>query len=315
MHDTDFIPTRRGLIAGGLAASALALAPEANAGRKPSFTFVHITDTHIQPELNAAQGVHKAFAAIRALPEKPAFGLVGGDLVMDATAVPRARAEAIYDLWQQEAATLKLPLYYSIGNHDLYDLKETNAARAADPDWGKGLWKQRLSLERTYGTFDHYGWRFVTLDSAGITPMGAWEGVLDDVQVTWLDNLLRATPVTQPLVFLTHFPIFTIFGQYTEGTTSALGAGLIVKNGKAFKEMIQKHNVKAVLQGHTHVVEECTYLGVRYITGGAVCGDWWKGKRLGVHPEGYSVLTVTGDDLAWRYVPYGWQTAPATDHV
>jgi len=45
---------------------------------------------------------------------------------------------------------------------------------------------------------------------------------------------------------------------------------------------------------------------VRYITGGAICGDWWKGKRLGVHPEGFSVVSVSGDDLTWRYVPYGW---------
>ena len=45
---------------------------------------------------------------------------------------------------------------------------------------------------------------------------------------------------------------------------------------------------------------------MRYITGGAICGDWWKGKRLGVHPEGFSVVTVAGDDLTWKYVPYGW---------
>jgi 3',5'-cyclic AMP phosphodiesterase CpdA len=301
--------TRRSLVRGGLGALALgALYGEADAAPKAVFSFVHITDAHIQPELGATLGVDKAFRAIRALKEKPAFGLVGGDLVMDATAVPSSRADLVYDLWQTEAAKLSLPLHYSVGNHDVYGLGEArkNAAAAQDPNFGKNIWKRRLGLTSTYSSFDHQGWRFVTLDSVRVTPDGAWGGELDAAQITWLDDLLRKTPKTMPMVFLTHIPLFTIFGQYTEGTTAALSDKLIVKNGKQFQEMIQGRNVKAVFQGHTHVVEEIRYLGARYITGGAICGDWWKGPRLGVHPEGFVVATVSGEDLSWRYVPYGW---------
>jgi 3',5'-cyclic AMP phosphodiesterase CpdA len=279
-----------------------------SAASRPSFTFVYITDAHIQPELDAAQGVHKAFAAVDALPEKPAFALIGGDLVMDATSVPRARADLVYDLWQQEAAALHLPLHYAMGNHDLYDLKDHSSTARNDPEFGKGMWKKRLNLDRTFTTFDHQGWRFIVLDSIGVTPDQKWEGNLDDAQLQWLDGILRNTPHTMPVICLTHFPIFTLYGQYTEGTTSALGPDMIVKNGKVFKEIIQRHNVKVVLQGHTHVVEECIYLGTRYITGGAICGNWWMGPRLGVHPEGFVVATVRGDDFAWRYEPYGWKT-------
>jgi Icc protein len=301
--------SRRNLLLGGLGAAAgTALALDTSFGAaQPSFSFVHITDTHIQPELGATAGVHKAFAAIRALPEKPAFALIGGDLVMDATSVPRSRADLVYDLWRQEADTLNLPLHYSIGNHDLYDLKDHTKSATDDPDFGKGLWKKRLSLDRTYTTFDHQGWRFILLDSVGLTPEQQWEGNLDDAQIRWLDVLLRDTPRTMPVVCVTHFPIFTIFAQYSEGTTSPLTSSTIVKNGKVFQEMIQKHNVKAVFQGHTHVLEECNYLGTHYITGGAICGDWWKGPRLGVIPEGFVVATVRGDALTWRYVPYGWK--------
>jgi Icc protein len=301
--------SRRNLLFGGLGAAAgIAAALPAEGGARPDFSFVHITDMHIQPELGAPEGVRKAFAAVRALPEKPAFALVGGDLVMDATSVPRSRADLVYDLWRGEADALKLPLHYAIGNHDLYNLSDQDKSASNDPDYGKGLWKKRLGLDRTYAGFDHQGWRFVLLDSVGMTPEHNWEGNLDAAQIQWLDDLLRGTPRTMPLVFLTHFPIFTIFAQYTEGTTSALSAGMIVKNGKTFQEMIQGYNVKAVFQGHTHVVEECSYLGTRYITGGAICGDWWKGPRLGVHPEGFVVATVRNNDLSWRYVPYGWKT-------
>jgi len=56
-----------------------------------------------------------------------------------------------------------------------------------------------------------------------------------------------------------------------------------------------------------NLVDEINYVGVRYITGGAICGDWWKGPRLGVHPEGFVVAAVKGDNLKWRYIPYGWK--------
>ena len=310
--------TRRQLVAGGIAlatgatSAGIACEGEEAAHASPteahgSFAFVHITDTHIQAELGAREGVEKAFAAISSLPEKPAFGLVGGDLVMDAALVSRERADTVYGMWRETAERLKLPLHYSIGNHDLYGLKEADAAKASDPEYGKGMWKKRIGIERSYDTFDHQGWRFVTLDSVGITPDASWEGVLDIAQISWLDDLLRKTPTTMPMVFLTHFPIFTAIGQYTVGTTSSMTSGNVVKNGKVFFEMTQKHNVKAVFQGHTHVVEEINYLGTHYITGGAICGDWWKGKRLGVHPEGFVVAKVNGDNLTWRYVAYGWQ--------
>ena len=212
----------------------------------------------------------------------------------------------VYDLWQEEAANLSLPVHYSIGNHDLFDIAPMVTKGERGPDYGKGMWKRRLKQDATYKTFDHQGWRFIVLDSVGITAEGGWEGFLDEAQLRWVDDLLRKTGPKMPVVMLTHFPIMTLFGQYTEGTTAALSPGLIVKNGKAFKEIIQPYNVKAVFQGHTHVVEDCAYLGTHYITGGAVCGDWWKGKRLGVHAEGFTVATVSGDDLTWKYVPYGW---------
>src|SRR3954463_15738208 len=96
--------TRRQVIAAGVGAiGASLISAEAGAATRANFTFVHLTDMHIQPELGATEGVHKAFEAVRALPQKPAFGLVGGDLVMDAALVPRSRADLVYDLWRKEA--------------------------------------------------------------------------------------------------------------------------------------------------------------------------------------------------------------------
>ena len=198
-------------------------------------------------------------------------------------------------------------LYYSVGNHDVYAIGGSAPVSKDNPEWGKAMWQKRTGAKNRYDTFDFGGYRFVTLDSVGVAEGGKWWGELDAEQMTWLDNLLRKTGDKQPVVFLTHIPILTLFGQYTGGTTQALGEGMIVKNGKEFAELIRPYNTKAVFQGHTHVVEACTYLGTQYITGGAVCGEWWKGKRLGVHPEGFTVVTVRGETLTHRYVPYGWK--------
>lgn len=284
-------------------ASLLASTAQANDG----FTFLHITDTHIQPELGAKDGVRKAFDAVRNLPEKPAFALMGGDIVMDANLVNRARAELIYDLWEEAAASLKMPLYYTIGNHDAFAIGGESKLSKDDPDFGKKWWQKRLKLTNRFNSFEYQGWKFILLDSVQLEDTGKWWGELDTEQITYLDDLLRKTERAQPIVMLTHIPIMTIHGLYTNGTTDAMSSGTIVKNGKQLKELIQGRNVKAVLQGHTHVVEECDYLGTRYITTGAVCGEWWKGPRLGVHPEGFAVITVKGNDLNYRYVPYGWK--------
>ena len=53
------------------------------AAPKASFSFVHLTDLHIQTELGADQGVHKAFEAIRALPERPAASMKMHVLIND----------------------------------------------------------------------------------------------------------------------------------------------------------------------------------------------------------------------------------------
>ncbi|MBC8018651.1 MAG: metallophosphoesterase [Verrucomicrobia bacterium] len=278
-----------------------------------NFTFVHLTDAHIQSERGALAGVKKALASIAALRPKPAFLLVGGDIVHAASIATRKHAEMLYDLWQEAAAEIRIPVNFVIGNSDLYAISGANRVAPDNPDYGKNLWMRRLAQENRFRSFEHQGWKFILLDSVQVSPEGNYFGEIDAAQLAWLDDLLRKTERSQPLVFLTHIPILTAFGLYTQGTTSGLPENMIVRNGKAFIEMTGGYNVKAVLQGHTHVVEECLYRGSRFITGGAVCGGWWKGPNLGVHPEGFGVIEVHGDTFSYRYRPYGWKPVPVPE--
>ena len=51
------------------------------------------------------------------------------------------------------------------------------------------------------------------------------------------------------------------------------------------------HNVVAVLQGHLHVNEVVVLKNTQYILSGAVCGNWWRGVRMGF-PEGFTVVSA-----------------------
>ena len=55
--------------------------------------------------------------------------------------------------------------------------------------------------------------------------------------------------------------------------------------------MLEYYDVIALLQGHTHISESVHRMGIHYVTGGAVCGNWWKGAQFGDR-EGVTLVTV-----------------------
>src|SRR5580692_11929278 len=75
------------------------------------FTFLFITDNHLQPELNAAQGCDQCFKKARAI--KSDFVLQGGDHVFDALEVNRSRATSVFDLYAKTEQDLGLRVYHT----------------------------------------------------------------------------------------------------------------------------------------------------------------------------------------------------------
>jgi 3',5'-cyclic AMP phosphodiesterase CpdA len=272
------------------------------------FRFVHLSDTHIQPELGAPQAWQKAIQTINTLQPSPAFVTTGGDLVMDAQAVDRARAILQFRLFREGIDRLRVPVYHTFGNRDAYGWRRDDAADNL-PGFGKQMFQRMLGQRETYLSFDYLHWHFVILDSIRYNPPADWVAEIDEKQLEWLSRDLARVGKQRPIVLITHVPLFTIFPQYDAGTTVAHSEKIIVRNAKEVRSLYKDYNVRAVLQGHTHVVEECTYTGTRYITSGAVCGEWWRGPRSGVHPEGFVVLDCDGEDVKWQYVSYGWKAS------
>ncbi|MFZ3331266.1 MAG: metallophosphoesterase [Candidatus Acidiferrales bacterium] len=295
------------------ATGAIAVVPEARwlgaAGSesKPagSFDFVFFTDTHIQPELDAAHGCAMAFAKIGAI--KPDFAICGGDLVYDVLAAGRPRADVLFDLYQRTEESLKVPLYHTIGNHDLFGILTKSGVAPSDPGYGKKMYEDRIGA-RTYYSFDHKGYHFIVLDSIWPTPDRFWEGRIDDVQLHWLRDDLSRTEPRAPVIVITHVPLITgylAYGPEPDGTPRY--DTVSVANSSDVVALFEGRNILAVLQGHLHINELVNYKNCQYVCCGAVCGNWWHGPRL-AFPEGYTVVSLRDGKISWRYETYGFKS-------
>jgi 3',5'-cyclic AMP phosphodiesterase CpdA len=320
MRDMDLLNRREFVTLGAVAAGA-ALLPQSAAAEPPgSFDYLFLTDTHIQPELAAADGCALAFKKASTI--RADFAIQGGDHVFDAMAVPRQRAESLFDLYSHTEQALGIKVYHTIGNHDQFGVLIGSGVELAAPSYGKQMFIDRVGP--TYYSFDHKGYHFITLDSVQPTGDRSWDARIDEPQLKWLADDLAKTAPTTPIVVTCHVPLVTAFSQYTPpggaggsgvATKSAsLSAGLpavhpqlAVVNAWQVLPLFLNHNLLAVLQGHTHINEVVEFHGVQFITSGAVCGNWWHGTRLGT-PEGFTVVSLRNGKLTHRYETYGFKS-------
>ena len=287
-----------------------------------SFDFVFFTDTHIQPELDASHGCDMAFRKIASL--SPEFAVMGGDHVFDAAAVAAPRADSIFSLYKSTEQLISAPIHRAIGNHDVFGIYSQSGVPATDPLYGKKMFEDRYG-RRTFYSFDHKGYHFIILDSIQVTPDRLWEARIDDDQLDWLSADLKsltarsaakpappsrspAKPAEKstPIIAAVHCPMVTAFATYAQVVSADRKYNtLTVANAPDVLDLLEGHNVLAVLQGHTHINENVPYNGAQYITSGAVCGNWWRGSRMGT-PEGFTVVSLRNGSLTTRYETYGF---------
>jgi 3',5'-cyclic AMP phosphodiesterase CpdA len=296
--------TRRNLLQAFGAAALVPSVGLALPSAKRKFRFVHMTDLHIQPELRAAEGVAQAVRKMLSLRVRPDFVITGGDHVMDVLSASAPRADEQFKLLRENLKPLEMPVHAVVGNHDVYGWGKADQDMK-DPRYGRAQFAEQFKQARMQ-SWEFGGWRFITLDSIQPKAKG-WSAGIDDDQLNWLKNELESTRKGTPIVVTTHVPLVTAFNQVEGSTTDALSNGTIIDNGAEVTKLLLPYNVKVVLQGHTHVQEEVSYGGIRFITSGAVCGNWWKGSRFGRFPEGFNVIDVDGESIKTEYITYGWK--------
>jgi 3',5'-cyclic AMP phosphodiesterase CpdA len=270
---------------------------------KESFNVAFLTDIHIQPERNAVKGFSLALDSVNRL--NPDFIITGGDLIMDALGQSFGRADSLYDLYSEVIRKAMSPVYNTIGNHEIYGIyTKRSGADKANPEYGEKMFESRLG--KSYYSFDHKGWKFMIINSIEDTKKDSYIGKIDTTQLAWIKDELKKTDPSTPIVLSTHIPFITAETQRYEGSTIASDSGTVVFNSKEVLDLFSNYNLKLVLQGHLHILEDIYIDGVHFITGGAVSAGWWKGPNRGIE-EGFMYITFYKDDFRWRYVDYGWE--------
>ena len=269
-----------------------------------TFSFVFMTDIHVQPERRADEGFTAAIQRVNQI--APDFVLTGGDLIMDALGQTYGRADSLYDMYNGLTSMFDMPVYNTLGNHEVFGLYTESGISPQHAEYGKAMYLKNMGYEQTYYSFDYKGWHFIVLDCIGYTPERHYFGQIDSVQMVWLQGDLRTVNPETPIVLSTHIPFVSVYSQFQNSSTFAMTGAEIVVNAQEVLTLFDQHNLKLVLQGHRHEVEHIHFRNTHFITGGAVCGGWWKGACDGF-PEGFIVVDVQDDSFEWRYETYGWQ--------
>jgi 3',5'-cyclic-AMP phosphodiesterase len=189
-------------------------------------------------------------------------------------------------------------VWHVLGNHDVAGL-ETSMSRH-DPIFGKAMFEQTFRMPTHY-SFVHKGVTFIVLDSILVDGRD-WRPEIDLVQLEWLKRTLAGS-AGSPVIMISHVPLVTSMASYGPGSDDK--KYLPVSNGDVVVPMLENHNVIALLQGHTHIVENVERHGTQYVTGGAVCGNWWNGPQYGDR-EGVMFVTVQDGTVSTSYTPTGF---------
>jgi 3',5'-cyclic AMP phosphodiesterase CpdA len=270
---------------------------------KDMFTAVFMTDIHLQYENNAVEGFKQALDTVNKL--NPDFIITGGDLIMDALGQSFGRADSLYNLFQETIKNTDIPVYNTMGNHEIYGIyRNRSGADTSNPEYGEKMFEKRIGP--SYYSYTHKGWKFMILNSIEDTKKDRYIGLIDADQMSWIKEELQKTDAGTPIVLSTHIPLITAMNQRYIGSTVPADSGTVVYNSKEVLDLFADHNLKLVLQGHLHTIEDIHIDGIHFITGGAVSSGWWRGLHRGFE-EGFVHLTFGTDDFSWKYVDYGWE--------
>ena len=306
---TGFSTSRRRFLrnAGGLLVAAgstgLVNSCAVTPPRQESVRFVFYTDVHARTEWDTPVAMARAAEAINAV--QPDFVISGGDLITDGFQSSAATVAPRWDAYMAMHRAIKSDIYPTIGNHDLVAaIPEDGSAPASDP---RAIYLDKMGLDRTWYSFDVAGYRFFVLDSIRVShDEFKYHGHVSSEQIEWLREELSRTHHDTPLVIVLHIPLLTVFYEATKGATFGAQPNRVITNNMEVLNLFRNHNLMLVLQGHLHANERLQWQDTTFITGGAICGRWWRGPWHGTE-EGFNVITLQGDQIDWQYIDYGWE--------
>jgi hypothetical protein len=211
-------------LGGVVFASGLGITGRAEAAQQ-DFFFVQLSDTHWgfkgAPNPEAEHTLQRAVTAVNGLQRQPDFIVFTGDLT-HTTDDEQERRKRMAQFKEIVSGLKVKTVRFMPGEHD------------ASLDNGKAY---QEFFGATHYSFDHKGVHFVALDNVS-DPAGK----IGPEQLDWLRSDLKQLSQTQPIVVLTHRPLFDLYPDWDWAT----------RDGKDAMDILMPYQNVTVLYGHIH---------------------------------------------------------------
>lgn len=249
--------------------------------------FVAIGDPQVRnnAEVNKLKPLLEALATdLKTLGPTPLHVMIAGDLVFNRPALHEA-SKACF-------ATLGLPVYNAIGNHDhVFDRSQT-------PDLREDKVADSVYI-RHYGPTDYSFNRgrvhYLVMDN--ILFKGGSKAIYDigftPEQLAWAKNDLSYVPKDKAVIVMIHAP-----SKRPEADS--------VGNCNQLRALLKGFACAQIISGHTHnnnVMADTSGI-IEHIIG-AACGGFWEGPVCTDGTRmGYKFFQVDGTNIRWKYHAY-----------
>jgi hypothetical protein len=278
-----------------------------------SFTFIHASDSHTDPQSVPRLTRVREIASAR----KAAFVLVTGDLARTVYQATEADARRDYELYRREVGAFTMPVWSVPGNHDFFAIERAPGEAAPDqPLRGRAL--VRSYLGPSYYSFNSGAIHFVALDTVSVAGT-TYYGYVDPVQLAWLERDLALVSPDTPVVTFNHIPFFSA-GALVDGLIEAPSSRSIVEiNGRTvFRHVVTNAaDVLRVLRtrrhalalgGHVHLRERIMFevegIQTRFEQAAAIVGPRPNANKSLNFRSGVTVYRVKGSGIdAGEFVP------------
>ena len=249
--------------------------------------FVHFTDTHVVArgvrlrEVDTCSTLERVVDAVNGLSPRPAFVIVGGDLVSpdissDSIEGHRdasdAEYEASYAVLRSMLERLTVPYHMLMGNHDR---RGPFRRTMLSPDAPDG--------ERHCYVVDVDGYRVCALDS--LDP-GKKPGILGAGQLAWLRERLREAADRHVVIAVHHHAVPIGLER--------LDVQMLMDADALWKVILEAGNVRGVLCGHVHLQHEEVRHGIPVVTTPSTCfqsSKLFKEKQYLQGPPAFRLVT------------------------
>lgn len=233
-----------------------------------NFTFAWLTDVHLNSFAYAEDDLRQSVEDINANPAVD-FTILSGD-------VTEFGDTKEFYLLQEILKNLKKPYFLLPGNHDV--------------NWSEnGCTMFNKIFRASHFCHDWQGVRFIGCGAGPSLRMGPPH--IPREEILWLDSIYRATPATQPIIFVNHFPLNKDLSNVEE----------VIK-------ILRTRNTQAALAGHLHANLAYNADGIPGVIGRS---SLRRKDPIG----GYNLVSLRGDTLLFCERIIKTETRPAWNRI